>query len=101
MGGALNIKFIRHFGADFEGIVDFIENIHRVDLNKPLHCPDVIGEYCLISNTELLLSVYDSEFLRLILESNEKRTGEIKDKAVKVEVEKIKGRLESTLATYQ
>jgi hypothetical protein len=43
----------------------------------------------------LLLSVYDSEFLRLILASNEKRKEEIKDEAVKGEVEKVKRRADA------
>jgi hypothetical protein len=50
----------------------------------------VIGGHCLIPNTELLLQAYDSEFLRLILESNEKRKKEVKDKTVKAEVEKVR-----------
>ena len=48
--------------------------------------PGVIGGHCLIPNTELLLDAYDSEFLRLILKSNEKRKEEVKDEAVKAEV---------------
>lgn len=82
----------KHFNADFDEVVDMLEDIHRVNLDKPVHYPDVIGGHCLIPNTELLLSVYDSEFLRLILKSNEKRMKEIRDKSVKAEVEKIKRR---------
>jgi len=65
-----------------------------VHFNKPLHYPGVIGGHCLIPNTELLLKVYDSEFLRLILESNEKRKKEIADEKIKAEVEKVKERVE-------
>jgi hypothetical protein len=36
-----------------------------------------------------LLQSYDSEFLKLILKSNQKRKEEIKDKAVQKEAEKI------------
>jgi hypothetical protein len=54
--------------------------------------PGVIGGHCLIPNTELLLAAYDSEFLRLILESNEKRKEEVNDKTVKAEVEKVAAR---------
>jgi hypothetical protein len=57
--------------------------------------PDVIGGHCLIPNAELLLKSYDSMFLRLILDSNEKRKEEIKDKNVKDEVEKIKKRVQA------
>lgn len=84
-----------HFGARFDEVVDMLEDIHRVDLNKPLHYPDVIGGHCLIQNAELLLSVYDSQFLRLILESNEKRKTEIKDADVRDEVEKVRKKAEA------
>jgi len=83
-------RISRSFGADFDEVVDMIEDVHRVDLNKPIHYPDVIGGHCLIPNTELLLKNYDSEFLRLILKSNEKRKKEIKDEKVLEEVGKIK-----------
>jgi UDP-N-acetyl-D-mannosaminuronate dehydrogenase len=85
-------RISRHFGADFNEVVDMLEDIHRARLNKPIHYPDVIGGHCLIPNTELLLTVYDSKFLRLILESNEKRKKEIGDKAVRVDIEKVKKR---------
>ncbi len=88
-------RISKNFGADFEEVVDMLADVHRVDLNKPLHFPDVIGGHCLIQNTELLLTVYDSEFLRLILESNEKRKNEIKDKATREEVEKVKRKTEA------
>jgi hypothetical protein len=58
-------------------------------------CFDVIGGHCLIPNTELLLKSYYSEFLRLILESNEKRKREIKDQNVSEEVEKVRKRAEA------
>jgi UDP-N-acetyl-D-mannosaminuronate dehydrogenase len=83
-------RISRHFNADFEQVIDMLEEIHRVDLNKPLHYPDVIGGHCLIPNTELLLSVYDSEFLRLILKSNEKRKKEIKDVGIREDVERVR-----------
>jgi UDP-N-acetyl-D-mannosaminuronate dehydrogenase len=88
-------RISRHYGADFDDVVDMLEDIHRLRLNKPLHYPGVIGGHCLIPNTELLLSVYDSEFLRLILESNEKRKREIKDQNVSEEVEKVRKRAEA------
>lgn len=85
-------RISRHYGADFDDVVDMLEDIHRLRLNKPLHYPGVIGGHCLIPNTELLLSVYDSEFLRLILESNEKRKEEITDESTRSEVKKIEKR---------
>jgi len=88
-------RISRRFDADFDKVVDMIDDIHRRRFNKPLHFPGVIGGHCLIPNTELLLSVYDSEFLRLILESNEKRKQEMKDSAVSEEVEKVRKRAEA------
>lgn len=85
-------RISRHFGADFNEVVDMIEDIHRVHFNKPLHYPDVIGGHCLIPNTELLLKAYDSEFLRLILKSNEQRKKEIEDENIRREIEKVKER---------
>jgi UDP-N-acetyl-D-mannosaminuronate dehydrogenase len=85
-------RISRRYDADFDQVVEMLEDIHRLRLNKPLHYPGVIGGHCLIPNTELLLSVYDSEFLRLILESNEKRKREIKDQTVSEEVERVRKR---------
>ena len=77
------------FGADFDQTVDFLEDTHRVRFDRPVMFPDVIGGHCLIPNTELLLKSYNSDFLRLILESNEKRKEEIKDPKVAAEVKKV------------
>ena len=82
------------FGTHFDE-VDMLEGIHRVRFNKPLHYPDVIGGHFKISNTELLLKSYDSEFLQLILGSNEERKKEVKDENVWNEVEKIKKKVET------
>lgn len=67
-----------------------LEDIHRVRFNKPLHFPDIIGGHCLIPDTKLLLKSYDSELLRLILNSNDKRKEEIKDESIRSEVEKVR-----------
>jgi len=88
-------RISRHFGADFDDVVDFLEDDHRIRFDRPIMFPDVIGGHCLIPNTELLLKSYDSTFLRLILDSNEKRKEEIKDKKVRNEVEKIKKRVQA------
>jgi UDP-N-acetyl-D-mannosaminuronate dehydrogenase len=88
-------RISRFFGADFDEIVSAIGEIHRVRLDRPIWYPGVIGGHCLIPNTELLLKVYDSEFLRLILKSNEKRKEEIKDETVRLEVEKVKKRVQA------
>ena len=88
-------RISRHFGADFDDVVDFLEDDHRIRFDRPIMFPDVIGGHCLIPNTELLLKSYDSKFLRLILDSNEKRKEEIKDKNVKDEVQKVKKRVQA------
>jgi UDP-N-acetyl-D-mannosaminuronate dehydrogenase len=84
----------RKFGADFEQTVEMIEDIQRAKLNKPLQYPAYIGGHCLIPNTQLLLSVYDSDLLRDMLKSNEKRKLEMQDPEVAAEVEKIRKRSE-------
>jgi UDP-N-acetyl-D-mannosaminuronate dehydrogenase len=66
-------RIAQAFDADFDDVVDFLEDTHRVRLDRPIMFPGFIGGHCLIPNTELLLQAYDSEFLRLILESNQKR----------------------------
>jgi UDP-N-acetyl-D-mannosaminuronate dehydrogenase len=85
----------RHFGADFDSVVDFIEDTHLVRLDRPVMFPGVIGGHCLIPNTELLLKEYDSKFLRLILESNKKRESEVMDKNVKMDIEIVMKRAET------
>ena len=82
-------RISRVFEADFNDVVDFLEDTHRGRLDRPIMFPGFIGGHCLIPNTELLLRSYDSEFLQLILKSNKKRKEEIKDKTVQKEVEKI------------
>lgn len=82
-------RISRAFGADFNETVDFLEDTHRQRFDRPVMFPGVIGGHCLIPNTELLLKSYDSEFLRLILKSNEKRKEEMKDPAVKAEADKV------------
>jgi len=88
-------RISKAFGADFDETVDFLEDTHRLRFDRPVMFPGVIGGHCLIPNTELLLAAYDSEFLRLILKSNEKRKEEVKDKHVKAEVQKVAARAEA------
>jgi UDP-N-acetyl-D-mannosaminuronate dehydrogenase len=87
-------RISRTFEAEFDDAVDFLEDTHRVRLDRPVMFPDVIGGHCLVPNTEILLNVYESELLRLILESNEKRKKEVQDDYVRKEVEKVKKRAE-------
>jgi UDP-N-acetyl-D-mannosaminuronate dehydrogenase len=88
-------RISRHFGADFNELVDFLEDTHRLRFDRPIMFPDVIGGHCLIPNAELLLKSYDSEFVRLILKSNERRKEEIKNKDYMIEIERIKRRVKS------
>lgn len=88
-------RISRRFGANFDEVVDFLEDTHMVRFDRPIHFPGVIGGHCLIPNAELLLKSYDSMFLRLILESNEKRKEEIKDEDIRMEVEKVKKRVKA------
>ncbi len=88
-------RISRHFKADFNEVISMLEDVHRVLHNKPIHFPGVIGGHCLIPNAELLLKSYDSEFIKLILKSNELRKEEIKDSNVLEEVEKVKRRVEA------
>ncbi|MEM3725677.1 MAG: GDP-mannose dehydrogenase [Candidatus Bathyarchaeia archaeon] len=88
-------RISKHFNADFDETVDFLEDTHRVRLDRPVMFPGVIGGHCLIPNTELLLQSYDSDFLRLILKSNEKRKKEVEDESVREEIEKVRKRVEA------
>ena len=88
-------RISKFFGADFDNVVDFLADTHRVRLDRPVMFPSVICGHCVIPNIELLMNSYDSEFLRLILKSNEKRKEEIKDESVWTEIEKVKKRTEA------
>jgi UDP-N-acetyl-D-mannosaminuronate dehydrogenase len=88
-------RISRTFEADFDDVVDFLEDTHRVRLDRPIMFPGFIGGHCLIPNTELLLQSCDSEFLKLILKSNQKRKEELKDKTVQKEAAKIANRAEA------
>jgi len=77
----------QYSSVDFERVVDFSEDTHRVKFDRPLMFPDVIGGHCLIPNTELLLKNYDSKFLRLVLESNRRWEEGVKDEDVRREVD--------------
>ena len=84
-----------HFNANFDDAVDFLEDTHRARLDRPVMFPGEIGGHCLIPNTKLLLENYDSEFLRLILKSNEQRKLEMENTKTKEEAEKIRKRAEN------
>jgi len=87
-------RIAAHFNANFDDAVDFLEDTHRARLDRPVMFPGEIGGHCIIPNAKLLLESYDSEFLRLILKSNEKRKLEMENLKTKEEAEKIKKRAE-------
>ncbi len=88
-------RISRAFGADFNETVDFLEDTHRQRFDRPVMFPGYIGGHCLIPNTELLLKSYDSDMLRLILKSNEKRKEEMKDPEIKAEAQKVAARADA------
>lgn len=87
-------RIARHFNANFDEVVRFLEDTHRVRLDRPVMFPGEIGGHCLIPNVKLLSEGYNSEFLRLILTSNEKRAEEMKDPSIQTEADKVKKRAE-------
>jgi UDP-N-acetyl-D-mannosaminuronate dehydrogenase len=87
-------RIARANGADFNDTVDFLEDTHRQRLDRPIMFPGFIGGHCLIPNTKLLLNSYDSDMLRFILESNEKRAEEMKNPEIKAEAEQVAKRAE-------
>jgi UDP-N-acetyl-D-mannosaminuronate dehydrogenase len=88
-------RISRALGADFDEIVEVIEDGHRGILDRPINYPGVIGGHCLIQNTELLLKSYDSKLLKLILESNERRKREVEESAIVEDIEKIRKRVKN------
>jgi UDP-N-acetyl-D-mannosaminuronate dehydrogenase len=87
-------RIARANGADFNDTVDFLEDTHRQRLDRPIMFPGFIGGHCLIPNTKLLLNCYDSDMLRFILESNEKRAEEMKTPEIKAQAEQVAKRAE-------
>lgn len=88
-------RISRKFGADFNQITDFLEDTHKVRFDRPIHFPGIIGGHCLISNAELLSKSYDSDFIKLILASNEKRKKEMEDPEIAEEADKIKDKVKA------
>lgn len=91
-------RISRYFQANFPEVVSFLEDTHRIRLDRPVMYPGVIGGHCLIPNIELLLERYDSKFLRLVLGSNERRKNEMKEKKISDDITKINIRSEALQA---
>ena len=78
------------YNASFLDAIRIVADVHRVRRDRPIFFPSVIGGHCLIPNAELLLKSYNSDFLRVLLASNEKRKREIRDPKIRQEVEQAK-----------
>jgi UDP-N-acetyl-D-mannosaminuronate dehydrogenase len=87
-------RISNEFKADFGQIIDFLDDTHRVRFDRPIHFPGVIEGHCLIANSELLLASYESDFIKLILQSNEKRKKEIKIPEIAREANNIRKKVE-------
>jgi len=85
-------RISRHFEVNFDETVDFLEDTHRLRLDRPIMFPGIIGGHCLIPNIKLLLNAYNSEFLQIVLKSNEERKKEVEDESVQMEIEKVRKR---------
>jgi UDP-N-acetyl-D-mannosaminuronate dehydrogenase len=77
----------------FDQTVDFIEDTHRQRHDRPVMFPDVIGGHCLLPNSKLLLSEFEPEMLKLILESNELEAEEMKDPQIVAQSKKVAKRV--------
>jgi UDP-N-acetyl-D-mannosaminuronate dehydrogenase len=74
---------------DFDETVDFIEDTHRQRHDRPVMFPDFIGGHCLLPNSKLMLSEFEPEMVKLILESNEIQIEAKKDPEVAAEIKKV------------
>ena len=55
-------RISKRFGADFDMVVDFFKDTHRVRSDRPVMFLGAIGGHCLIPNAEILSKSYDSTF---------------------------------------
>ena len=49
-------RISRHFGADFDEVVDVLEDIHRVRFDRPIMFPDVIGGHYSLVEAESVVT---------------------------------------------
>ncbi len=83
-------RIARRYGVGLKTIAEFTAEVHSVLHDRPVYYPDYIGGHCLIPNTRILYSATQSKLLEFVLESNEKRLGELQDPRVKKEVEELR-----------
>jgi hypothetical protein len=80
----------RRFNAMLNEISEFIAEVHEVLGDRPILYPDYIGDQCLIPNTRLLNTIDPNNSWKFILESYEKRLEELKNNAVRKEIDDLK-----------
>ena len=78
---------------DFDETVDFIEDTHRKRHDRPVLFPNIIGGHCLLPNSKLMLSKFEPEMLKLIIESNDRMSMEIKDPEILAQIKKVTNRV--------
>ena len=78
---------------DFDETVDFIEDTHRKRHDRPVMFPNIIGGHCLLPNSKLMLSKFEPEMLKLIIESNDRMSMEIKDPEILAQIKKVTNRV--------
>ena len=78
---------------DFDETVDFIEDTHRQRHDRPVMFPNIIGGHCLLPNSKLMLSKFEPEMLKLIIESNDRMSTEIKNPEVLAQIKKVTNRV--------
>lgn len=78
---------------DFDDAVDFIEDTHRIRHDRPVMFPDVIGGHCLLPNSKLLLEEFETDMLKMIMDSNSQRIEEMKDAKIAADTKKTPSRV--------
>ena len=68
-------RFAQQTGADYDEAVDFFEEIDF--LPRARYYPGIIGGHCVIPNIHLLKQVVRSPLLEAVLDSNQRRAGEL------------------------
>ncbi|MEM2188791.1 MAG: GDP-mannose dehydrogenase [Nitrososphaerota archaeon] len=76
--------------ADIGIIAEFVSEVHEVLRDRPIYYPDVIGGHCLIPNTRILYEMTESDLLKFVLESNEKRADEVHEENIMREIEEVR-----------
>lgn len=83
-------RYCQKFGVDYYQVMEFTKEIDY--LPRVIFRPGYIGGHCVIPNLSLLKNVLDSQFLKIILESNEKKGKQLRSegKSLKKRISPIK-----------